>query len=127
MANMTYKKDPYSGSEEWYDENGNLIHIICRYDDKIEEEWFDCDENGNIIHMKKSNGYEVWHRYDENGKRVYRKVSYRNIINEMWYEYSWNGKYCIHMTNSRGYEEYYDRNGNIIAIKEPPKHVKESH
>ena len=77
--------------------------------------------------MKKSNGYEVWQSYDENGKRVYRKESYKNIINEMWYEYSWNGKYCIRMTNSKGYEVWYDRNGNIISIKEPPKHVKESH
>ena len=75
---------------------------------------YEYDSNGNLIHYKKSNGFESWREYDSHGKLIHYKNSDGY---EYWYEYDGNGNE-IHYKNSDGYERWCDSKGNSITKKQ---------
>ena len=95
-----------------YDDKGNMIHYkkSSGY-----ERWCEFDNKGKLIHYKNSNGFEIWYEYDDNGNCIHSKDSKGN---EIWLEYDNKGK-LIHYKDSKGNEIWweYDDTGELIHYK----------
>lgn len=67
-----------------YDEDNNLIH--WKRSDGYEE-WHEYDENNNCVHSKNSYGYEHWHKWENNKyiditQQEFEQIKYRKIEKE---------------------------------------------
>ena len=116
-ANLRYEKDD-DGNERWYDSKGNLIHEKRSYG---YEKWYEYDSKGNLIHYKDSDGDETWYEHDSRGNLIHYKDSDGD---ETWYD---SDGHKIHHKDSKGYEEWYeyDSDGNLILKKDSNGNVEE--
>ena len=80
----------------------------------INNSFNEYDSNNNLIHSKKSDGYEVWYEYDSKNNVIHSKNSDGY---EYWNEYDSNNN-LIHRKYSTGYEYWYDYKGNKISKEE---------
>lgn len=110
------KRVVFIGSEDEYDENGNLIyHRYAPGNEDYEgvpfETWYEYNENGKPVHIvykdnendEDEDKREEWYEYDEKGNRVHKRNNYQQ---EVWYEFDANGNEIY----SKNYDEIETKN-----------------
>ena len=119
----TYKRLP-SGVEEWYGENGQVIHrkeldgteVFFEYianGAKITIKTIDGgitlleQKKGKVIYSKDKNGNELW--YNDNEQIIHFKT--KEV--EGWTDYDANGRKC-HTKDTYGTEEWFYDDGKIV-------------
>lgn len=95
-----------------YDNKGNIIHSKSNDTEFCKE----YNEQNNCIHIKYSDGKEIWYNHDENGSCVYEKHSDGK---ECWREYDYINHIAVcKCTNKKEEFKDYTNDDNYVIRRE---------
>lgn len=74
------------------------------------------DSKGNLIHGRKSGGYEWWVDYDEKGRVTHTKITYYNSdkVYEWWDKYDDKGNRILYKDENKEDKFEYDKKKRLI-------------